>query len=702
MTAAFYAQSSVYYQQRLREVVTSLPALIDFATMRQYVSAAGRLHSLKGVLEVNQSALAASLEDYYAALANYEQVGDLESAAAAHNQIAENLQALGEPRDSWNHHGQALSLLPIVTSPLVRHQILWFAIQRCLHEGMPDVALHFENAFLENASNWANGNAIGATTSGYLQRSLVLSELGDFESARRDLDEARRRVADVRDPALAERWRTEILATAGELSQHDSRADAIGALTSAIGGLEKSGSLLRLSHLYLLRGRAHLARHDVSEAASDFDRGIASFEYQHDGISQERFRISHFDEAWELFTDMVRLQLVEKKRADVALAYVERARARTLLEAVTRTTKISPTLDLPDVQRRLPADAAILSFVTLSDTLVTWVITRQSVDVLWQPLDLHRLEATVDSLLASLRNQDGGAQIAQLSSLYDTLIEPTARARQGRRSLIVIPDGPLHRVPFAALVDRHTGRYLIEQGSVSIAPSISLLMDSSSRVNDSVRSTGPRVLIVGNPAINRRIYPGLPNLDGAEAEAMDVAGQHPGADLLIKQHATKAEFLRLLRQAEMVHFAGHAVANAEYPWLSRLLFAPEADPGSDTLFAHELAGEHLNDLQLVVLAACGTGKGAGVRGEGVLSLARPFIAAGARTVIASLWDVSDRDTQALFRAFYKGLQSGAVPAVALRDAQVAALHGQDPHGRSPTNWAAFTPITRSLMSVTTS
>jgi CHAT domain-containing protein len=142
---------------------------------------------------------------------------------------------------------------------------------------------------------------------------------------------------------------------------------------------------------------------------------------------------------------------------------------------------------------------------------------------------------------------------------------------------------------------------------------------------------------------------------------MDVAGQYPGAELLTKQHATKAEFLRLLRQAELVHFAGHAVANAEYPWLSRLLFASAAGSGSDTLFAHELAGEHLDDLPLVVLAACGTGIGASVRGEGVLSLARPFIAAGARTVIASLWDVSDRDTQVLFRSFHAALQSGAGP-----------------------------------------
>lgn len=619
-----------------------------------------------------------------------------------HNLIAENLQALGEPRDSWQHHAQALALLPIVSDPVVRYQILWVAIHKCIHDGMPDVALHFQNAFLENATTWANGAAIGATTSGYLQRSLVLSQLGEIESARRDLEEARRRVADVRDPALAERWRTEILATAGELSQHDSRTDAIGALTSAIEGLQKSGSFLRLSHLYLLRGRAHVMRHEVDEAASDFDRGIAAFEYQHSGISQERFRISHFDEAWELFADMVRLQLLAKDRPDVALAYVERARARTLLEGVTRTSKVSPTSDLSDVQRRLPSDAAILSFVTLSDTLVTWVITRQSVDVVRQPLDLQRLEATVESLQGSLRHVEREPQDALLSSLYDLLIEPTAPMRRGRGSLIVIPDGPLHRVPFAALVDRRTGRYLIEDCDVSIAPSLSLLMNMSAAVNNRVRSTGPRVLVVGNPAINRRMYPGLPNLDGAEAEAMDVAGQYPGAELLTRQHATKAEFLRLLRQAELVHFAGHAVANAEYPWLSRLLFAPESEAGSDTLFAHELAGEHLKDLKLVVLAACGTGNGAGVRGEGVLSLARPFIAAGAQTVIASLWDVSDRDTQALFRAFYKALQSGAVPAVALRTAQLAALHGSDAQQRSPTNWAAFTPITRSFASVATS
>ncbi len=141
----------------------------------------------------------------------------------------------------------------------------------------------------------------------------------------------------------------------------------------------------------------------------------------------------------------------------------------------------------------------------------------------------------------------------------------------------------------------------------------------------------------------------------------------------------------------VVHFAGHGVSNDDAPALSRLLLA---GPGrSDrSLFAHEIAAMRFAHTDLVVLAACRTSAGRIRRGEGVMSLARPFIAAGVPTVVASLWDVDDRATHALFVAFHRALRDGAPVAEALRAAQLAALSDHDAVVRNPANWASFAVI----------
>jgi len=142
---------------------------------------------------------------------------------------------------------------------------------------------------------------------------------------------------------------------------------------------------------------------------------------------------------------------------------------------------------------------------------------------------------------------------------------------------------------------------------------------------------------------------------------------------------------------DVLHFAGHGISNDDYPSLSRLLLAGDGE-AARSLFANEIAMLRVNRLQLVVLAACRTSAGRIRRGEGVLSLARPFIAAGVPTVVASLWDVDDRASHALFVAFHRGLRRGLPPAEALRSAQLDALAESDALLRDPSNWANFVVI----------
>src|SRR5262249_51366337 len=148
-----------------------------------------------------------------------------------------------------------------------------------------------------------------------------------------------------------------------------------------------------------------------------------------------------------------------------------------------------------------------------------------------------------------------------------------------------------------------------------------------------------------------------PSLPHAEAEAKEVAALYRGPELLIGAAATKAAFLRAAGQHAVVHFAGHAIANSDRPQLSRMLLAG-TDATSRSLFARDIAAERFPSPRLVVLGACRTTAGRIRRGEGVFSMARPFLAAGVPTVVASLWDVNDLASRKLLVGFHAALRQG--------------------------------------------
>ncbi|HXV63307.1 MAG TPA: CHAT domain-containing protein, partial [Vicinamibacteria bacterium] len=179
-----------------------------------------------------------------------------------------------------------------------------------------------------------------------------------------------------------------------------------------------------------------------------------------------------------------------------------------------------------------------------------------------------------------------------------------------------------------------------------------------------------------------------PRLQGAADEAIRIARWHEGSEILLGPVATQERFLAGVRKAQLIHFAGHAVTNPELPMLSFLVLAPGSGD-SGVLAAHEIQNLDLSRTRLVVLAACSTATGEISVGEGVLSLARPFLAAGASAVVASLWDVDDEASTSLLVAFHRLLASGMLPAEALRSAQVEFLDTSEEMRRRPDVWAAF-------------
>jgi CHAT domain-containing protein len=176
-------------------------------------------------------------------------------------------------------------------------------------------------------------------------------------------------------------------------------------------------------------------------------------------------------------------------------------------------------------------------------------------------------------------------------------------------------------------------------------------------------------------------------LPGAAGEAASLVSLYPHARSLIGRAATRSAFLAGLSTADVVHFAGHAIENADNPDMSALVLAASpSDMSAGALRARDIASLRLPHTRLVVLAACETADGPVTRSEGVHSLARPFLDAGVSNVVATLWKIDDAVSADLFHRLHQYVAGGEGPVDALRHAQLDMIAGTGTAAQ-PRAWA---------------
>ncbi len=270
-----------------------------------------------------------------------------------------------------------------------------------------------------------------------------------------------------------------------------------------------------------------------------------------------------------------------------------------------------------------------------------------------------------------------------LPELHQILIAPIADLlpQSPDDRVVMIPTESLFLVPFPALVDA-TGTYLVQQHTLVSAPSIQVL-GLTDRRSWAQRWNNPEELVIlGNPS---PMPESLDPLPAAEREAIAVA-QMLKTQPLIGGEATRANLLSRLAQAKLIHLATHGLL--EYGQESGLdsmgAIALATTATDNGLLTATAIAALKTKADLVVLSACDTGRGT-ISGDGVLGLARSWMAAGASSVVVSLWAVNDQSTSALMQAFYRELSGQPDRAIALRQAMLKTM-AQYP---SPYDWAAF-------------
>lgn len=377
---------------------------------------------------------------------------------------------------------------------------------------------------------------------------------------------------------------------------------------------------------------------------------------------------------------------LERIRGEYALALTRAEerdpRARALVGGA------SPSLG--SVRAALNAGMALIEYFVFPDRLLAFVVTRQGLSVHESPIEAADLATRIRVVreLTGRPNPSAGLRAA-LEALHEALLGPALRsgALSGIHTLLLVPQGELEYVPFAALRQRETGRFLVQDFALLHLPSAAMLPILASRP---VAPRGENVVFVPFPS----------ELPGSRVEGHAFIEAFAGATGRVGGRATEATFRRSMAGARLVHLATHGVLNARNPLFSRLEFARGDGSGPEDdgrLEVHEVNRLRLN-ATMVFLSGCETGLGlAGAtafsRGEDYATLTRAFLNAGARNVIATLWRVEDRGAGRFASLFYRELAgqdfvSEPLPlAFALRKTQEAMI--ADPESAAPFFWAGF-------------
>lgn len=417
-----------------------------------------------------------------------------------------------------------------------------------------------------------------------------------------------------------------------------------------------------------------------------------------------------------------RLEELRAQRQDI----VDRVRAASPRLAALRYPR---SLDAAGLQGEIDADTVVLAYVLGPARSHVFAIDRSGVRAHPLPWTRERTTAEVERfrrlLLGSRTTLVPGDPLWTAGAgLYDALVRPAEEACGRARRLLIIPDGSLHLLPFSAVIRTVDGtgtassekswEYLIEWRALHSVASGTLYSELRRRP----RVETSRVVAFGDPryaatasaetssdaeaALRSALDQGLrlEQLPGTRREVADVLALFEGQGTgYVGPEATEERVKTLPRDVRYVHFGCHAWIDERFPLDSALALAAPENQGSENGFlqAWEII-EHVHmNADLVVLSACGSALGRPGGGEGLIGLTRAFQYAGARSIVAALWSVSDRSTAQLMRRFYGALKQGASKDEALRAAQLELIAGGGAaqagaaarEHAHPFHWAAF-------------
>ena len=400
---------------------------------------------------------------------------------------------------------------------------------------------------------------------------------------------------------------------------------------------------------------------------------------------------------------------------------------------VSSTFRTTPLIEFNNLDQAKPITLeeteSMLSRPTIDSNLVQYFVSPEKIIIVLAggtqqikevPVEKEQLIKKISRFRELIsENKEGQDELLKLSQeLYEILIKPIA-LNISKNRIIISPHGPLHYLPFQLLHDGE--KYLVENHTLNYIPSATILRYMANKspigpldpegepkfsgtvvaddseflpgwgtesVSESVfdnQNSGPpkSILLLGNPQLDSEAF----DLPYSEVEIDNAATFFPDSLKLSRNNASETNLKNKASSYDVLHFATHATFDNEEPFNSSLLLA------DDGINDGKLTVEEIYQLQLkpslVVLSACDTALGKYSAGDEIIGFYRAFMYAGAQSIIATLWPVSDEATSFLINAFYQSLKKNSL-GESLRMAQLKTKEKYP----NPANWGGFVLVGR--------
>jgi CHAT domain-containing protein len=505
--------------------------------------------------------------------------------------------------------------------------------------------------------------------------ALASIETGQLDAAEQYNNESLAINKDLKDHAqeLYNRLRSAQIATRRQ--QFDSAEKLFESLLNTADPALVLAAQDGLADLYVQTG-------DAAQAEAHFRSAIATIESRQVSLTKEDNQLTYLSSLVRFYQSYVDF-LVQRGAEERALEVAESSRARILMARVKTPVPVPRGLNAAAFQSLARSSHRILlSYWLAPKKSYVWVITPAKIKMVELPPE-KEIRALVESYRTAIEDlrdpieshHPAGERLSQI------LLGPIRELVPAGSRVTIVPDGALHSLNFETLPGAgNASKYWIEDVTLSVAPSLGLLLTFHAS-----KKSRPSLLALGDPEPAGEEYPRLPN---ARKEVEAIAELFPSSNKVVYEgpesipsayeKASPARF-------SLIHFAAHATANRASPLDSALILTREGN--AYTLTARAIMAVKLN-ADLVTLSSCRSAGARAYSGEGLVGLTWAFLQAGARRVIAGLWDVNDESTSILMSRLYGEVTRGVPAEDALRAAKLSLLHAGYPY-RKPYYWGPF-------------
>lgn len=611
-----------------------------------------------------------SLTYFSEALRGFEDGKETENAASVRSLTAETLEVLGSDDDAWPYRRVALQAAQR-NGTLDRIYIAFNeAADAALRQGHLTSARMFQDVVVEAARRERNTVLLADAL---LWRARI-DNAADKRGASRDLHEAETLVTKIDDPQRRARLTAGLARTRAEVS---GPADASDNLTTAIAFFRTAEDHDKLAELYAARADAEekASHRDLAEA--DYVRCIAELESERGTITNGPMRERYFSGSSSVFDRAIRHLWLGGRHND-AFNLAEESRGREM-----RGGANPPAITLSELQGGLRSGDAILEYELLDDRMIVWVVRPTGTKAIETPSTATTVASAVNELREAF---DRGDKVEESLRRVAMLVYwPIAAEVKDAKRLVFVTNKSIRAVPFSALPEPATGKYLVQGHEIVVAPSAATYI-AALRSDRSIPHSGPPSVLIasytpGDPARH------LPSLLHSRDEVAGVRALYSHVESLADGEATPSRILSSAARATIVHIVAHSVQNSEHPEFSSIAVAASQD-GRD-LYAHMIASASFRFTRLVFLSSCGT-TGRTSHNDVPLTLPESFLSAGVPVVVGATRPVDDAATAAFAVAFHRAFAATGDAVAALRSAQLECLASSAWH--EPRFWSTWIAI----------